>query len=172
MAGLRGYLPAMGAVFYLGAGRPQWKPLGIPGTHLPLKRGSWLTCFVLSFFYGGVMGCGEQVTNWLYFIQSSFALHSLAFELSRISLSVSLDSFLYYLFLRQSSITVHVRRSTHLLFMISWCTFHGPEGFAETLLAELGGSDWLVIKLHGWGGWVVALWTWLSRDSVHAPCNS
>ena len=32
----------MGAVFYLGAGWPQWKPLGIPGTHLPLKRGSWL----------------------------------------------------------------------------------------------------------------------------------
>ena len=36
-------LPAMGAVFYLGAGWPKWKPLGIPGTHLPLKRGSWLT---------------------------------------------------------------------------------------------------------------------------------
>ena len=51
---------------------------------------------------------GEQVTNWHYFIQSSFALHSLHFELSRISLSVSLDSLLYYLFLRQSSITVHV----------------------------------------------------------------
>ena len=32
----------MGAVFYLGAGWPQWKPLGIPGTLLPLKRGSWL----------------------------------------------------------------------------------------------------------------------------------
>ena len=32
----------MRAVFYLGAGWPQWKPLGIPGTHLPLKRGSWL----------------------------------------------------------------------------------------------------------------------------------
>ena len=116
MAGLRGYLPAMGAVFYLGAGWPQWKPLGIPGTHL---RGSWLTCFVLSFFYGGVRGCGEQGTNWLNLIQSLFALHSLAFELSRISLSVSLDSLLYYLFLRQSSITVRVRRSTHLLFMIS-----------------------------------------------------
>ena len=131
LAGLRGYLPAVGAVFYLGAGWPQWKPLGIPGTHLPLKRGSWLTCFVMSFFYGGVMGCGEQVTNWLYFIQSSFALHSLAFELSRISLSVSLYSLLYYLFLRQSSITVHVLRSTHLLFMISRCTFHSPEGFAR-----------------------------------------
>ena len=32
----------MGAVVYLGAGWPPWKPLGIPGTHLPLKRGSWL----------------------------------------------------------------------------------------------------------------------------------
>ena len=32
----------MGAVFYLGAGWPQWKPLHIPGTHLPLKRGSCL----------------------------------------------------------------------------------------------------------------------------------
>jgi len=43
-----GDLPPVGAVFYLGAGWPQWKPLGIPGTHLPLKRGSWLT-FVLFF---------------------------------------------------------------------------------------------------------------------------
>jgi len=32
----------MGAVFYLGAGWPQWKLLGIPGTLLPLKRGIWL----------------------------------------------------------------------------------------------------------------------------------
>ena len=106
-----------GQFFYLGAGWPQWKPLGIPGTHLPIKRDSWLTGFVLSFFYGGVMGCGEQVTNWHYFIQSSFTLHSLPFELS--SISLSLESLLYHLFLRQSSITVHVRRSTHLLFMIS-----------------------------------------------------
>ena len=44
------------------------------------------------------MGCDEQVTNWHYFFQSSFALHSLHFELSRISLSVSLDSLFYYLF--------------------------------------------------------------------------
>ena len=64
------------------------------------------------------MGCDEQVTNWHYFIQSSFALHSLHFELSHISLSVSLDSLLYYLFLRQSSTTVHVRRSTHLLLLM------------------------------------------------------
>jgi len=43
MAGLQHmYLPAMGAVFYLGAGWPQWKPVGIPGTHLPLNQGSWL----------------------------------------------------------------------------------------------------------------------------------
>ena len=75
-----------------------------------------LFCVVV-FFFGGVIGCGEKVTN--YFIQSSFALHSPHFELSRISLSVSLDSFLYQLLLRQSSITVHVRRSAHLLFMIS-----------------------------------------------------
>ena len=36
-----GDLPTMGAVFYLGAGWPQWKPLGIPGTHRPLKQGRW-----------------------------------------------------------------------------------------------------------------------------------
>ena len=42
MAGLRG-LPAMGAVCYPGDGWPQWKPLGIPDTRLPLKRGSWFT---------------------------------------------------------------------------------------------------------------------------------
>ena len=35
-------LPAMGAVFYLEAGWPPWKPLDIPGTHFPLKRGSGL----------------------------------------------------------------------------------------------------------------------------------
>ena len=39
-----------GAVFYLGAGWPQWKPLGIPGTHRPLKRGIWLT-FVRGLMY-------------------------------------------------------------------------------------------------------------------------
>ena len=33
-------LPAMGAVFYLGAGCQQWKPLDTPGTHLPFKQGS------------------------------------------------------------------------------------------------------------------------------------
>ena len=63
------------------------------------------------------MGCGEQVTNWHYFIQSSFALHSLDCELSRIS--QRFFGPLIVLFLRQSSITVDVRRSTHLLFMIS-----------------------------------------------------
>ena len=88
---------------------------------------------MLSFFLGGVMGCGEQVTNCYYFIQSSFALHSLHFELSRISLIISSDFLLYHILLRQSSITVHVHvwRSTHLLFMISWCTFHDREGFAR-----------------------------------------
>ena len=43
---------------------------------------------MLSFFFGGVIGCGEQVTNCHYFIQSSFTLHSLHFELSRIRLSL------------------------------------------------------------------------------------
>jgi len=31
-------LPAMGAVFYLGAGWPQCKPQDVPGTCLPFKR--------------------------------------------------------------------------------------------------------------------------------------
>ena len=66
---------------------------------------------VVGFFaecWGVVM-----MTNWHYFIQSSFTLHSLPFELC--SISLSLESLLYHLFLRQSSITVHIRRSTHLL---------------------------------------------------------
>ena len=33
-----GHLPAMGTVFYLGAGCQQWKPLDTPGTHLSFKR--------------------------------------------------------------------------------------------------------------------------------------
>ena len=33
-------------------------------------------------------------------------------------------------------------------------------------------GKWLTShKLHDWGGWVVAPWTWLSGDSVQAPCN-
>ena len=52
-----GDLPAMGAVFYLGAGWPQWKPLGIPGTHLPLKRGSWLN-----------LGCDLRPCNFSTFL--------------------------------------------------------------------------------------------------------
>ena len=98
---------------------------------------------VVGVFVGGVMGCGEQVTNWHYFIQSSFALHSLHFELSCISLSISFDCLLYYLFLRQSSTTVHVRRSIHLLlFMISWYTFYSPEGFARNTTSRAWGK-WL-----------------------------
>ena len=100
-----------------------------------------LFCVVV-FFYGGVMGCDEQVTNWHYFIQSSFALHSLHFELSRISLSVSLDSLLYYLFLRQSLITVSCSWFPDALFIVRKTS-------PETLLAELGGSDWLVIGFMG-----------------------
>ena len=100
-----------------------------------------LFCVVVFFCLGGVMGCGKSHNGtshygcWVWwtggFTQSSFALHSLHFELSRISLSISLDSLLYHLLWSQSSITVHVRRSTHFLFMISWCTFHSPEGFAR-----------------------------------------
>ena len=51
-----GDLPAMGAVCYPGDGWPQWKPLGIPDTHLPLKRGSWFrgqSWRVLKFWYTG-----------------------------------------------------------------------------------------------------------------------
>ena len=58
---------------------------------------------------------------------------------------------------------------TDLLFMISWYTFHSPEGFARNTTSRAWGTSH---KLHGWGGWVVASWTWLSRDSVQAPCNS
>ena len=32
----------MGAVVYLGAGWPQWKPLDIPGTHLPFSEAAGL----------------------------------------------------------------------------------------------------------------------------------
>ena len=59
-----------------------------------------------------------------------------------------------------------------LLFMISWCTFHSPEDFARNTTSRAWGK-WLTShKLHGWGGWVVVPWTWLSRDSVQAPCNN
>ena len=43
-----GFASHIGAVFYQGAGWPHWKPLGIPGTHLPLKQGSWLTIIEIS----------------------------------------------------------------------------------------------------------------------------
>ena len=43
MAGLRKFASHGGAVFYLGAGWPHWKPLDTPGTHLSFKRGSQLT---------------------------------------------------------------------------------------------------------------------------------
>ena len=46
---------------------------------------------------GGVaMACGEQVTNWYYFIQSSFALHSLHFEFSHISLLLTLYCIIFF----------------------------------------------------------------------------
>ena len=38
-----GDLSAMGEVFYLGLAGQKWKPQGILGTHLPRKRGRWLS---------------------------------------------------------------------------------------------------------------------------------
>ena len=100
------------------------------------------------------MRCGEQVTNCHYFIQSSFTLHSLHFELSCISLSISLDSLLYYLLLHQSSITVHVRKYTHLLlfhdalFIIRKAS---PEGRrpAYSFMVSLGKSHVEVCERRG-----------------------
>ena len=67
----------------------------LPTTVLFLLQSLLLVTFsffrVVVFFFGGVIGCGEQVTNCHYFIRSSFTLHSLHFELSRIRLS--LESF-------------------------------------------------------------------------------
>ena len=61
----------------------------LPTTVLFLLQSLLLVKFsffgVVGFFFGGAVGCGEQVINWPYFIQSSFLLHSLHFELSRIS---------------------------------------------------------------------------------------
>ena len=134
---------------------------------LLVKFGLFCVVFFMAEWWG-------VVNRWPIGI-TLFSLHLLFihFILSYpVSLRVSLDSLLYHLLLRQSSITVRVRRSTHLLFMISWCTFHSPEGFARNTTSRAWGK-WLTShKLHGWGGWVVASWTWLSRDSVQAPCNS
>ena len=118
----------------------------------------------------GVWWTGDQLTLvYSVFICSSFTSF---WVIPCLSFSVSLDSLLYYLFLRQSSITVHVRRSTHLLFMISWYTFHSPEGFARNTTTGRAWGKWLTShRLHGWGGWVVAPWTWLSRDLVQVPCS-
>ena len=58
-----GDLPAMGAVFYLGAGWPWWKPLGIPGSHLPLEQGSWLID-MSSFF--GLSHCIPCSPSWRF----------------------------------------------------------------------------------------------------------
>ena len=46
MAGLRGF--AMGAIFYLGAGWPQWKPLDTPGSWLKGFQTSSILIFLLS----------------------------------------------------------------------------------------------------------------------------
>ena len=86
------------------------------------------------------MGCGEQVTDWHYFIQSSFALRSLHFELSRISLSVCLDFLLYYLFF--ASVFNHrpcpkVHSSPVHDFLIHP---HSPEGFARNTTSTAWGK--------------------------------
>ena len=74
------------------------------------------------------MWCGEQVTNCHYFIQSSFILYSLHFELSRISLSI------FGLFIILSIIASVFNHCPcpriHSSLVISLCTFHNPEGFA------------------------------------------
>ena len=54
-----------------------------------------------------MIGCGEQVTNCHYFIQSLFTLHSLHFELSRIRLS--LESFLFHSFIGYSSYNIQYK---------------------------------------------------------------
>ena len=58
----------MRAVFYLGAGWPQWKPLGIPGSHLPLKRGSWLTeiYFFLEYFRYIIFYSAPEISVLIY----------------------------------------------------------------------------------------------------------
>ena len=70
----------------------------LPTTVLFLLQSLLLVTFslfcVVVFFLGGVIGCGEEVTNCHYFIQSSFTLHSLHFELSRIRFS--LESFFFF----------------------------------------------------------------------------
>ena len=73
---------------------------------------------MLSFFFlrsDGVCWTGDQLAL-LYSVHLLF-IHFIL-SLSHISPSFSLDSLLYHLFLRQSSITVHVQRYTHLPFMI------------------------------------------------------
>ena len=66
-----------------------------------------LLCVVVFFFFGVVIGCGKQVTNCHCFIQSSFTLHSLHFELSRIRLS--LESFFFHSFIGYSSCNIQYK---------------------------------------------------------------
>ena len=84
------------------------------------------------------MGCGEQVTNWHYFIQSSFALHSLHFELSRISLSVSLDSLLYFYFCVSLQFTVQVHSFAVHDFLMHFSK--RPEGFVRNTTRRAWGK--------------------------------
>ena len=64
MAGLQGFASHGGSTLsILGAGWPQWKPLGIPGTHLPLKRGSCLTV---------VIDYGDSKCHWCVTVKQLF----------------------------------------------------------------------------------------------------
>ena len=78
-------LPAMEAEFYLGAGWPQWKPLGVPGTHLPLKRGSWL----IVYFFAIV---GYSTCHWCHVMErESFESEEIAQILNEKFVSVKVD---------------------------------------------------------------------------------
>ena len=82
----------------------------LPTTPLFLLQSLLLVTFSLFcvvFFFGGVIGCGEQVTNCHYFNQSLFTLHSLHFELSRIRLS--LESFFFHSFIGYSSCNIQYK---------------------------------------------------------------
>ena len=68
-----------------------------------------LFCVVVFFFFGGVIGCGKQVTNCHCFIQSSFTLHSLHFELSRIRLSLESFFFFFHSFIGYSSCNIQYK---------------------------------------------------------------
>ena len=102
-----GDLPATGAVFYLGAGWPQWKPLGIPGTHLPLKWGSWPLVFL-----------SISVCLLLFFF--SKLLYRFAFKLNQSQWSQSNESSMMHLNILPEQYTVF-RFDSNPLFGVKQC---------------------------------------------------